>query len=147
MNFGDDVRHYRNIFKVSYFIYVKPSKEGKECFDTPTTSSGYDIHIWEEWSNGDYDNEGAVCEAKAYLYRLDYTGYNCNSKSQCYNDCPTNKVDDKVNDRYVDDPFFCEDYDYGYEDPYTVYGNKRFVQFELQTTDNKSKIYQVKKID
>ena len=154
INFGDDVCHYKDISNDSYFTYVKPCEEGKKCVGISSTSSGYDIHICQERSNEEYDNEGATCETKDYLMGLDCTDYNCNSESKCYDICPTNKVYDHVNDRCVDDPGYCYEYEYDsngalkvnpYTNYYDNYGNKECVQLELERTGSTRTIYQVKK--
>lgn len=158
INFGDDVCYYKDISNDSYFTYVKPCEEGKECVSISSTSSGYDIHVCQEISNEKYDNEGATCETKAYLAGLDCTGYSCNNEAKCYNICPTNKVYDHVNDRCVDDPGFCYEYEYNsdgtykitnaphfYKNYYDNYGEKKCIQLELERTGSTSTIYQVKK--
>ena len=155
INFGDDVCYYKDISNDSYFTYVKPCEEGKECVQLGTSFSGYDIHVCQERSNEEYDNEGATCETKDYLAGLDCTYYNCNSEKKCSNICSTNQVYDYANGRCVDDPGICDEYEYetngaqkahSYTDKrYDNYGNKECVQLELQTTGSKSTIYQVKK--
>jgi hypothetical protein len=154
MNFGDDVCHYKDISNDSYFAYVKPCEEGKKCEQLSSSVSGYDIYICQERSNEIYDNEGATCETKDYLSGFDCTGYECNSESKCYDDCPTNKVYDHVKDKCVDDPGICFEYEYDsngdlktspYTNYYDNYGKKKCIQYELEKTGKKGKIYQIKK--
>jgi hypothetical protein len=166
INFGDDVCYYKDISNDSGFAYVKPCEEGKKCVALDSSLSDYAIHICQERSNEEYDNEGLTCETKAYLMGLDCTGYSCNSESKCYNTCAKNKVYDYLNDKCIDDSSICYEYEYDntngnpknqysnpdptdpdtqYKNKYSIYGNKQCVQLQLVETKSSSSIYQVSK--
>lgn len=153
INFGDDVCYYTDKSNEFNFTYVKPCEEGKKCLPISPSLSGYNIHICQERSNEEYDNEGATCETKDYLSGLDCTGYSCNSESKCYGTCQTNKVRDYVHGTCVDDPGYCLEYEYDsngaktsdYKNLYDNYGGKECIQLELVRTGNAGTIYQIQK--
>ena len=157
INFGDDVCYYEETSNELYLAYVKPCEESKKCVQIPTLWSANNIHICQERSNEEYDNKDKACETKAYLSGLDCTsGYSCDSGSKCSGDdtCPTNQVRDYLNNnRCVNDPGYCAEYEYDsngvktseYKNHYESYGGKKCIQLELVRTGSTSTIYQIQK--
>lgn len=148
-DFGEDVCYYEDILDRTGFLYVKPCEEGKRCLQIQ--SSDYKIHTCVAYEK-EYDNKNANCVTKdnydSYSYGngIDCTGLTC-TKDKCGGTCSESQVIDILdNNKCVEEPNICEEYDSNGARTkwYSVRDNKKCVQFELQSSNNK--VYNYKKV-
>lgn len=147
-DFGEDVCYYEDISDGTGFVYVKPCEEGKRCLQIQ--SSDYNIHTCVAYDK-EYDNKNANCVTKdnydSYSYGngIDCTGLTC-IKDKCGGCSKSQVMDILDNYKCVDAPNICEEYNSNnvHTKNYTVGDNKKCVQFELQTSNNK--VYSDKKV-
>lgn len=146
IDFGEDVCRYEEIIDTNYLsIYVKPCQEGKICKRLGITF--YNLYACVP-SDTNYDNRNNNCLSKdnSGSNGIDCTDYSCND-GKCAGTCTENQFMDLMdNYKCVEDPGICEEYS---SSPFPVknylpVGDKKCVQFELQTDDDKT--YNYKKI-